>query len=100
MDNVAQPIERISAWRSHLSSWSNHRESRKNQGRIDEQRRLSADVPDILSPGPVMIWIVPTEEDEAGDSWTAGIAEEWADELSDVRQDIYTLADGEPIRES
>ncbi len=70
------------------------------RGRIDDQRRLSADVPDLLAPGPVMIWIVPAEEDEAGDSWTAGIAEEWADELSDVRQDIYTLADGEPIRES
>ena len=33
-------------------------------------------------------------EDEAGEAWTAGVAREWADELSDVRQDIYTLADG------
>ena len=70
------------------------------RGRIDEKRRLSADVPDILPPGPVTIWIVPTEEDDAGESWAAGIAEQWADELSDVRQDIYNLADGEPIRES
>ena len=70
------------------------------RGRIDEKRRLSADVPDTLSPGPVTIWIVPTEEDDASESWAAEIAEQWADELSDVRQDIYTLADGEPVRES
>ena len=54
----------------------------------------------ILSPGPVTIWIVPTEEDDARESWAAEIAEQWADELSDVRQEIYTLADGEPVRES
>ena len=70
------------------------------RGRIDEKRRLSADVPDILSPGPVTIWIVPTEEDDAGESRAAGIAEQWADELSDVRQNIYNLADGAPVRES
>jgi hypothetical protein len=28
-----------------------------------------------------------------------GVANEWAGELSDVRQDIYTLADGEPVDE-
>ena len=70
------------------------------RGRIDEKRRLSADVPDVLSPGAVTIWIVPADEDDAGDAWVSGVAEQWADELGDVRQDIYTLADGEPIRDA
>jgi hypothetical protein len=30
----------------------------------------------------------------------AGVAREWADELSDPAQDIYTSADGEPLDES
>jgi hypothetical protein len=33
-------------------------------------------------------------EDEAGVNWAAGIAREWADDLSDPWQDIYTLKDG------
>lgn len=32
--------------------------------------------------------------------WTEGIAREWHDELADPREDIYTLADGEPVDES
>ena len=40
------------------------------------------------------------QSDVAGDAWMAGISEEWADDFSDPRQDIYTLADGEPVRES
>ena len=36
-------------------------------------------------------------EDEAGTAWANGIAREWADELSDSSQDIYTLADGQSI---
>ena len=70
------------------------------RGRIDEKRRLSADVPEVLSPGPVTIWIVPADEDDAGDAWVSGVTEQWADELGDVRQDIYTLADGEPVRDA
>jgi hypothetical protein len=27
----------------------------------------------------------------------AGVAQQWADELGDTRQDIYTLDDGEPL---
>jgi hypothetical protein len=34
------------------------------------------------------------EEDEAGREWTSGITREWAAELEDPRQDIYTLDDG------
>ena len=70
-------------------------------GHVDEERHLSAEVPDSIPPGPVTVLIMPaSQEDEAGDAWTAGIAHEWADELNDPRQDIYTLADGEPLRES
>jgi hypothetical protein len=70
-------------------------------GQVDENHRLSAEVPDSISPGLVTIFIVPAaQEDESGDAWMSGVAEEWADELNDPRQDIYTLADGEPIRES
>jgi hypothetical protein len=46
----------------------------------------------------VTLLIVPdVDEDEAGRAWTEGIAAEWADDLADVRQDIYTLEDGEPL---
>jgi len=36
------------------------------------------------------------EEDEASAAWAQGISKEWADELRDSRQDIYTLEDGQP----
>ncbi|NUQ63511.1 MAG: hypothetical protein HUU20_13615 [Pirellulales bacterium] len=70
-------------------------------GNVDENHQLLAQVPATIPPGPVTVLIVPMwQEDEAGDAWTEGIAHEWADELSDPRQDIYTLADGEPVHES
>lgn len=70
-------------------------------GHVDKQHRLSAEVPESIPPGPVTVLIVPaSQEDEAGDAWMAGILQEWRDELNDSRQDIYTLADGEPVRES
>ena len=73
----------------------------KVTGNVDENHQLTAQVPATIRPGPVTVLIVPvTQQDEAGDAWTAGIAREWADELSDPLQDIYTLADGEPVHES
>jgi len=67
-------------------------------GHVDERHVLSAHVPESVPPGPVTILIMPTvPQDDAEAEWIAGIAREWADELSDVRQDIYTLADGEPV---
>ena len=70
-------------------------------GQIDDNHRLSAEVPDSVPPGPVTVLIVPaSQEDDAGHAWMTGIAEEWAEDLNDPRQDIYTLADGEPVRES
>jgi hypothetical protein len=38
-----------------------------------------------------------SDEDDAGDNWMAFVAREWHEELSDARQDIYSLADGVPI---
>jgi len=73
-------------------------------GRVDENHRLSAEVPESLSAGPVEVIIevpqsVPPEGSEEPDAnaWTAVIAEAWADDLTDVTQDIYTLDDGEPV---
>jgi hypothetical protein len=73
----------------------------KLSANIDENHQLSATVPLSIRPGPVTVLIIPEmDEDEAGDKWVAGIANEWKDELRDVRQDIYTLADGEPALDS
>ncbi len=70
-------------------------------GNVDENRQLSAQVPASIRPGPVTVFVLPiSHEDDEAQAWTAGIAKEWADELSDPNQDIYTLADGEPVRES
>ena len=70
-------------------------------GQVDENRRLSVEVPDSVPPGPVTVLILSvSHEDDAADAWMTGIAREWADDLNDPRQDIYTLADGEPIRDS
>ena len=73
----------------------------KVNGRVDEHHQLTAEVPESVPAGPVTVLIVPTcQEDDAGEAWMAGVAQEWSDDLNDERQDIYTLADGEPIRES
>ena len=67
-------------------------------GHIDEKQSLTAKVPKSIPPGPVTLLIVPHhEEDDTGDAWISGIAHEWAEDLADVRQDIYTLEDGEPV---
>jgi len=68
------------------------------QGHVDDQHRLSAVVPGSVPPGPVTVWIATsTQEDDAGAAWTSGIGHQWADELGDARQDIYTLSDGEAV---
>ena len=66
-------------------------------GEVDEQHRLQAQVPEALPPGPVRIIVLIPEEDEAGVAWMQGIGREWAAELSDPREDIYTLEDGDPV---
>jgi hypothetical protein len=67
------------------------------QALVDDQHRLSAVVPESIPPGPVTVWLTPVQEDAAGVAWAAGIAQQWADDLQDSRQDIYTLADGEAL---
>src|ERR1039457_1472336 len=47
--------------------------------------------------GPVRLIVLVSEEDAAGTVWAHGLAREWADELSDSRQDLYTLVDGQPV---
>ncbi len=68
-------------------------------GQVDEHHRLCAEVPATVPPGPVQVFVVlpSSDEDEAGAAWMLGIAHEWAAELSDPREDIYTMEDGEPI---
>ena len=67
-------------------------------GRVDENHRLSAEVPAEIPVGPVEVSIeIPRGgEDDAGPHWGAGVAREWAEDLADTRQDIYTLDGGEP----
>ena len=69
-------------------------------GDIDEHHRLQARVPKELPAGPVRLIVLVPEEDETGNAWAHGVAAEWADELRDARQDIYTLQDGHPVNES
>ena len=56
----------------------------KLSGQVDENHRLSAEVPDSIPPGPVTVLIVPvSQEDNAGDAWMTSIAREWSDDLTD-----------------
>jgi len=64
-------------------------------GDIDPQHRLHAIVPKELPAGQVRVIVLVPDEDEAGGIWARGIADDWADELADTRQDIYSLEDGE-----
>ena len=66
-------------------------------GDIDEQHRLRVQVPQELPAGPVRLIVLLPEEDEAGAAWAHGFTREWADELRDPRQDVYTLEDGQPV---
>jgi hypothetical protein len=66
-------------------------------GDIDDQHRLQARVPEELPAGPVRLIVLLPDEAEGGGAWAQGVAKEWADELSDSRQDIYTLEDGQSV---
>jgi hypothetical protein len=67
-------------------------------GSVNEKHRLSAEVPDSVPPGPVTILIVPgLPADHLEEAWATGISREWASDLGDPRQDIYTLEDGVPV---
>jgi len=66
-------------------------------GDIDEKHRLQALVPTDIPPGQVRVLLLLSREDEAGGQWANGVAAEWSAELSDSREDIYTLEDGQPV---
>jgi hypothetical protein len=66
-------------------------------GDIDEWHRLHADVPHDLPLGQVRLIVLLPDEDEAGSRWAQGVAKEWAVEMEDRRQDLYTMEDGQPV---
>ncbi len=66
-------------------------------GHIDNEHRLTLVVPDSFPSGPVTVTIAAAQEDEVGTQWAMGVAQQWREELSDTEQDIYSLADGEPV---
>lgn len=63
---------------------------------VDEDHRSRGTVPADLRPGRVRVIVMVPEEDEVGEAWERGVAREWAAELADAREDIYTLEDGAP----
>jgi hypothetical protein len=71
-------------------------------GEVDQHHRLVATVPPSIAPGTVKLLVLldGNDEDDAGSAWSEGVAREWQDELSDPREDLYTLADGVPVDES
>ena len=69
-------------------------------GDIDSRHRLRAAVPPELPAGPVRLVVLLPDEDTAGGRWAHGVANEWSAELSDVREDIYTMEDGQPLNAS
>ena len=64
-------------------------------GAVDDQHCLTAQAPEDLPPGPVRL-LIPTP-DPVEEVWMRGIAAEWFTELSDPRQDLYTIDDGQPL---
>lgn len=71
----------------------------KVMGHVDESHQLVAQVPASVGPVPVEVVLLtaPVKEDDAGVAWAAGVMREWQADLGDPHQDIYTLADGEPV---
>lgn len=67
-------------------------------GQVDATHRLSAVLPDSIAPGTVEVLINVPEDGER--DWLATVAQAWHAELSDPKEDIYTLDDGEPINGS
>jgi hypothetical protein len=68
-------------------------------GEIDDQHRLSAEVPEELPAGSVRLIVLMPDEDEAGLASARGVSAEWSADLSDPNQDIYTLDDSAPSLE-
>jgi hypothetical protein len=70
-------------------------------GHIDDQHRLCLQLPDTIGSGPVKVTLeLLADSSEEEDDWAAAIAQAWAADWSDPREDIYTLEDGKPEDES
>lgn len=67
------------------------------EGRIDQEHRLSVVLPSHVPAGKVKVVLEPLGDDETETEWSRWIAHIWGPELSDPREDIYTLDDGEPV---
>ena len=69
------------------------------RGHVDDNHRLVVQAPATVPPGPVEVELILPDaaEDDGGAAWERGVSQEWAEELGDTRQDIYTLSDGEPV---
>lgn len=65
-------------------------------GHVDEHHRLCVEVPASVPPGPVKVIVEVEEIDDDSSAWARGIAQAWAADWSDPREDIYTLEDGKP----
>jgi hypothetical protein len=66
-------------------------------GEIDDQHQLRAQVPEGFPAGLVRVIVLMPGEDGAGLAWAGGVSSEWSGEMSDPKQDIYTLDDGQPV---
>ncbi len=66
-------------------------------GDVDAEHRLRAQVPEDLPAGPVRLLVLLPEQDPADEIWMRAVASEWSEDLSDPRQDLYTLEDGQPL---
>ena len=66
-------------------------------GDVDAEYCLRAQVPEDLPTGPVRLLVLVQEQDQSEEIWMRAIASEWSEELSDTRQDLYTLEDGQPL---
>lgn len=69
---------------------------------VDERWAVHVVLPRDWKQKQVRVLVLGSEGDDNGEGqiesvWMPGIAREWAAELADEREDIYTLADGEPV---
>lgn len=66
---------------------------------VDADHRLQIALPLSVPSGKVRVIVLTpeTEEEAVEQAWMEGISREWAAELLDSREDLYTLEDGEPV---
>jgi hypothetical protein len=70
-------------------------------GQVDENHRLTLELPPGFRPGPVKVVVewAGEGEDPEGLAWGHAVMRLWAEDWSDPREDIYTLEDGKPVDE-